>query len=196
MPPFKKSGGFDNKKRFGRPQFGGDDARRPGGFSRDHGGGRDRRPASAELFSATCATCGVQCKVPFRPTGERPVFCRDCFQARGAAGAAARPDRTPFTPAPQEPMHRAHDPQILALHAKIDSIKDKLETLIQLSLHPQVKDHAPVAAPTPAPSAVVMAPKAIPISTAAAAPAPKAKSRGAKATKTAARAKKRTPKKR
>jgi CxxC-x17-CxxC domain-containing protein len=31
------------------------------------------------MHEATCATCGVQTQVPFRPSGDRPVYCRDCF---------------------------------------------------------------------------------------------------------------------
>jgi len=35
--------------------------------------------AQREMFPATCAACGVETQVPFRPTGERPVYCRDCY---------------------------------------------------------------------------------------------------------------------
>ena len=42
------------------------------------GFGRNDRP-QREMHAATCATCGVETQVPFRPTGERPVYCRDCF---------------------------------------------------------------------------------------------------------------------
>lgn len=34
-----------------------------------------------EMHEATCAECGQDCTVPFKPTGERPVLCRDCFAA-------------------------------------------------------------------------------------------------------------------
>lgn len=44
-----------------------------GGFRR--GGDRPQR----EMHTAVCAACGVETQVPFRPTGDRPVFCRDCF---------------------------------------------------------------------------------------------------------------------
>ena len=44
-----------------------------GGFSR--GGARPQR----EMHDATCAACGVETQVPFRPSGDRPVYCRDCF---------------------------------------------------------------------------------------------------------------------
>ena len=40
-----------------------------------NGGGRPPR----EMHPATCAGCGVETEVPFRPSGERPVYCRDCF---------------------------------------------------------------------------------------------------------------------
>ena len=32
------------------------------------------------MHSATCAECGDRCEVPFRPTGERPVLCSNCFR--------------------------------------------------------------------------------------------------------------------
>jgi CxxC-x17-CxxC domain-containing protein len=33
-----------------------------------------------EMHDATCARCGNQTQVPFRPTGARPVYCSDCFR--------------------------------------------------------------------------------------------------------------------
>lgn len=35
-----------------------------------------------QMFQTVCAACGQQTAVPFEPTGERPVYCRDCFQSR------------------------------------------------------------------------------------------------------------------
>ena len=34
------------------------------------------------LFHAVCADCGRATEVPFRPRSGRPVFCRDCYNAR------------------------------------------------------------------------------------------------------------------
>lgn len=42
------------------------------------GYGRQQR----ELFPAVCATCGKETMVPFQPSGEKPVYCRDCYQPR------------------------------------------------------------------------------------------------------------------
>ena len=35
-----------------------------------------------EMHKAICADCKKECEVPFKPSGERPVFCRDCFSKR------------------------------------------------------------------------------------------------------------------
>jgi CxxC-x17-CxxC domain-containing protein len=44
------------------------------------GGGRQER----EMHPATCAACGAQTQVPFKPSGDRPVYCRDCFSSRNS----------------------------------------------------------------------------------------------------------------
>ncbi len=36
--------------------------------------------------SVTCAQCGRETTVPFRPREGRPVYCDDCFSPRKAAG--------------------------------------------------------------------------------------------------------------
>lgn len=33
-----------------------------------------------QLYTVTCSSCGVETQVPFKPTGMKPVYCRDCFQ--------------------------------------------------------------------------------------------------------------------
>ncbi|MGH2428227.1 MAG: CxxC-x17-CxxC domain-containing protein [Candidatus Limnocylindria bacterium] len=42
------------------------------------GGGYGQR----EMFTATCDGCGGEARVPFRPTGAKPVYCSDCFSTR------------------------------------------------------------------------------------------------------------------
>ena len=34
---------------------------------------------------ATCSQCGKETTVPFKPTQGRPVYCKECFQARKSA---------------------------------------------------------------------------------------------------------------
>ena len=45
------------------------------------GGGRTDR-GDRQMFSATCSRCGQTAEVPFRPSGDKPVYCKDCFQPR------------------------------------------------------------------------------------------------------------------
>jgi CxxC-x17-CxxC domain-containing protein len=33
-----------------------------------------------QMFSAICAQCGKETKVPFEPTNGRPVYCSDCYR--------------------------------------------------------------------------------------------------------------------
>lgn len=35
-----------------------------------------------QLFDVKCAECGKQTQVPFKPSGDRPVYCRDCYMKR------------------------------------------------------------------------------------------------------------------
>ncbi len=51
-------------------------ARRAGGGG--YGGG------AREMHAAVCAQCGKDTEVPFRPSGDRPVYCSDCFSKRPA----------------------------------------------------------------------------------------------------------------
>ena len=39
-----------------------------------------------EFFTATCARCGGEAKVPFQPKSDRPVFCSECFAQMRANG--------------------------------------------------------------------------------------------------------------
>ncbi|MCO5215307.1 MAG: zinc-ribbon domain containing protein [Thermomicrobiales bacterium] len=34
------------------------------------------------MYDATCAACGESTRVPFIPRNDRPVYCKDCFNAR------------------------------------------------------------------------------------------------------------------
>ncbi|MHA1237400.1 MAG: CxxC-x17-CxxC domain-containing protein [Candidatus Hodarchaeales archaeon] len=38
-----------------------------------------------EMHKVTCADCGQETEVPFKPDGERPVYCRDCYRKRKPA---------------------------------------------------------------------------------------------------------------
>lgn len=35
-----------------------------------------------EMFPAVCSSCGQETTLPFQPSGDRPVYCRDCYQSQ------------------------------------------------------------------------------------------------------------------
>ena len=49
---------------------------------------RDKKKNAAkaprELFTAVCAECGGEAKVPFEPSSDKPVYCSECFAAKRA----------------------------------------------------------------------------------------------------------------
>ena len=53
-----------------------------GSYGSSYGGDRPRR----EMFSATCSSCGREAQVPFQPSGDKPVYCSNCFEQRRNAG--------------------------------------------------------------------------------------------------------------
>lgn len=48
--------------------------------SRGNGGGYQRQ--ERQMYPAVCASCGKDTMVPFQPSGEKPVYCRDCYTPR------------------------------------------------------------------------------------------------------------------
>lgn len=49
------------------------------------GGNRGYSSGPREMFKATCSACGGVAEVPFQPRGDKPVYCRDCFQKQRSA---------------------------------------------------------------------------------------------------------------
>jgi CxxC-x17-CxxC domain-containing protein len=56
-------------------------------------GGSGYRSAPAQGTPVICSGCGQPTTVPFEPRGDRPVFCRDCYQARKGSGGGAGSSR-------------------------------------------------------------------------------------------------------
>ena len=64
-------------------------ARRTG---RDGGGGSyggGSYGGQREMFTATCASCGNEARVPFQPRGDKPVYCSDCFRSQGGGSRSS-----------------------------------------------------------------------------------------------------------
>ncbi len=73
MNNFKDNGNRGGNRFGGKPSFG---AGSRGGFK---GGDKKFGDKPTQLFSATCSDCRKGCEVPFKPSGDKPVYCSDCF---------------------------------------------------------------------------------------------------------------------
>jgi len=54
---------------------------------------RDRKQSdrgTKEMHTVTCAKCKKETQVPFKPSGIKPVYCRDCFQEQKPKDGAVR----------------------------------------------------------------------------------------------------------
>jgi len=80
---------------------------------------RERRSDTSRreqtMHKATCANCGKECQVPFKPNQDKPVYCNACFGNKGEA-------------------HKARQNlAIESIEKKLDLIDKKLDQLISLS---------------------------------------------------------------
>ncbi len=53
------------------------------GGGRKFNGGRPERGGRGRMYQAVCDECGNACEVPFKPTGDKPVYCNNCFKGKG-----------------------------------------------------------------------------------------------------------------
>ena len=54
-----------------------------GGSRGGSGGGFSRAPRQMYPVNLTCASCGTQItELPFQPSGDKPVYCRDCMRSK------------------------------------------------------------------------------------------------------------------
>jgi CxxC-x17-CxxC domain-containing protein len=134
MGEFRKSGGFGGNRGggFGR---GGD---RPD-FRRER-----RDGGNTQMFSATCAACKKACEVPFRPNGEKPVYCSDCFRSNKEGGSsnfdrrdnrdsAPRFPKRDFTPSfSPQPQAQTGDRRIDDIKKQLEAVNAKLEKIMQI----------------------------------------------------------------
>ncbi len=146
----KRSGGVFGKREFNRPAG--------GGFSRPQG----------PSYQAVCAQCGKTCEVPFRPDGQRPIYCRECFRGTQDSAAPSREDTRPayqsaprwrapvpmpataptMRPAPQTPDPRIDDlmRHVAKMQLKLDKIL--LELAVKTAQSGVVSDAAPKKKPS------------------------------------------------
>jgi CxxC-x17-CxxC domain-containing protein len=81
----RKGGGERPPNREPRPpRPAGGDPRAPRGPRPPRPPAPPREPAAParEYFMAICQDCGKEAQLPFKPRGDKPLYCGDCFEKR------------------------------------------------------------------------------------------------------------------
>ncbi len=86
-PDFKKREFGNSERRGSESRFDRRSSERSEGrFERRGSSGSDRGfnrggfSSEKQMHSVICEKCGERCEVPFRPTGDKPVYCSRCFR--------------------------------------------------------------------------------------------------------------------
>ena len=105
-------------------------------FNNNSRDSRDSGPR--EMHDAVCAECNKNCQVPFKPTGDKPIKCSDCFKKsdpggrtgdRGARGGFGdRGGRSTFSDRPKPKPQIDYTKHLESISAKMDKIIRLLET--------------------------------------------------------------------
>ena len=139
-------GGFGGN-RGGGSRFGGN---RGGGFGGNKfGGNRDRGNREVVMNDAICDECHKKCQVPFRPSGDKPVYCSECFGSKRESSPRSSFDNGPrrdFNPRPQRDSGFVAAPKNDDVKKQLDAINIKLDNLIR-TVELMSKPTAPKATP-------------------------------------------------
>jgi len=126
------------------------------------GGDRDSRPMT--MHPAVCSSCQKACEVPFRPTGEKPVYCRDCFAGRAAMGGErssrrdersdTRPQNSSASFSPKSNFNNSSSTsnndelkrQIDSMNVKLDKLTNTIQNMAE-KINKNFKDESEVIDP-------------------------------------------------
>jgi CxxC-x17-CxxC domain-containing protein len=121
---------------------------RRGSPRRSFGDRDSRRPT---LHDAVCDECGKDCQVPFKPSGEKPVYCSDCFEKKGGSDSDRSRGRRDFPRRSfgdrdqRRPSQSNIDNRSISqLVEKIKILNTKLDTIINLLSSAGEKKSKPV----------------------------------------------------
>ncbi len=116
-----------------------------GSFNRSYSGGRGRGGnrdfnnrgfGKPTMFKTICSNCGKECEVPFKPNGEKPVYCRDCFKEMGGDTKrsddrnVARPYAEQRNSENKSTDNFQYKQELMTIHAKVDKILSILASAI------------------------------------------------------------------
>ncbi len=125
-----RNGGFGNR----------DNRDNRGGYNKFNHGNHENSSRGDVMHKAVCSECGKTCEVPFVPSGNKPVYCSDCFTKK-KEGQSNRFEKRDFAPRPSHehphqdqprPQAPQRDYRIDELKAQMDSLNSKLDRVIRM----------------------------------------------------------------
>ena len=129
---------FNKSNKFGKRDSGRSDRRDSGRSDRremgpssyrsegrfDRQGSTGGRSSVLEMHEVICDKCGKTCEVPFKPTSNKPVYCRTCFK-----------QNNPYESNSFKPRNRDNfEPktnQSNVSHEELDKINEKLNKIMK-----------------------------------------------------------------
>lgn len=93
--------------------------RSEGRFKRDSFSS-DRQPP--EMHEVVCDKCGKETTVPFKPTGSKPVYCRDCFGQKDSSFSKPRAESRDREDSPDNSSG-----ELAKINEKLDKIMQALK---------------------------------------------------------------------
>jgi CxxC-x17-CxxC domain-containing protein len=105
---------YKQKSRSGGGRYGGRDFRR-----RDSG----RR----EMHKAVCDECGNNCEVPFKPSGDKPIYCSDCFESKDGGSRQRASQRSS-----RGSDFRKRDNTNIQLLEQVSFLNEKLDKIVRI----------------------------------------------------------------
>ena len=95
------------------------------------GGGDYRRQSSGnrQMHKAVCDECGQNCEVPFRPSGDKPIYCSNCFENKGGGSkGSSRRSSGGSNYGKQDNTNKQLLDQVTSLNKKLDRILTVIES--------------------------------------------------------------------
>ncbi len=111
---------------------------------RDRGNRRDYKETK-RMFPATCTDCGVRCEVPFRPTGDKPIYCNSCFGTVGSSRSTGFKKTSKANDGLNKSDIALIKDQLISINSKLEKIlsviKPEEKKIIEKDKKPKDKKH-------------------------------------------------------
>lgn len=94
------------------------------------------------MHRAVCSNCGKNCEVPFEPTGNKPVYCNECFKKN-----SPRADSRKFQDrGPRRPDFERRNESRPQNNVQFEMINRKLDEMMQILKSVLIKDEKEIQA--------------------------------------------------